>query len=153
MAFCQDYTDDNTADTTVSQWPQSVPLCTLLMGGHLAGSDLFISYTTQTRVFDSHCHKGERQKGPEIKRHLAPSAGMMKHTIRKDMECTADGLISLRAHHGPASDAITKYPRPGKSYRIECSRGEGTLTGWHWCLASLEHEQLGVSVCSFYSST
>lgn len=116
VAFCQDHTAGSTADTTVSQWPQSVPLCILLMGGHLAGSDLFISYTIQTQVFNSHCHKGERQRDPEIKRHLAPSTGMIKHTKRKDMDCRADGLTSLIAHHGSASVAITKYPRPGNLY-------------------------------------
>lgn len=37
VAFCQDHTADNAADTTVFEWPQCVPLCILIMGGHLAG--------------------------------------------------------------------------------------------------------------------
>lgn len=69
-----------------------------------------LRYSTVTVI------KERDRRAPEIKRHLAPSTGMKKHTKGKDMECRADGLTSLIAHHGPASVAITKYPRLGNSY-------------------------------------
>lgn len=69
-----------------------------------------LKYSTVTVI------KERDRRDPEIKKHLAPSTGMIKHTKRKDMDCRADGLTSLIAHHGSASVAITKYPRPGNSY-------------------------------------